>query len=46
VVRAVVRIAVGLDFGDAQADAAVPELLAEKVTGDVEGIARVELARE
>jgi hypothetical protein len=46
VVRAVVGKAVRLDFSDAKADAAVPELLTEEVAGDVEGIARVELARE
>jgi hypothetical protein len=46
VVRAVVRVPIGLDFSDAKADAAVPELLTEEVAGDVEGIARVELTRE
>ena len=42
-VRAIVGKAIRLDFGDAKAHATMPELLAEQVPGDVEGVACVKL---
>jgi len=45
-VRAVIRVAIGLDLRDAKPDIAVPKLLAQQIAGDIEGITRVELSRE
>jgi hypothetical protein len=46
VVRAVVGVAIGLDLGDAETHTAVPDLLAEEIAGNLEGVALIELAGE
>jgi hypothetical protein len=45
-VRTVVRVAIGLDFGDSESHGTMPDLLPQQVTRDLQGVTCIEIARK